>query len=347
MSTAVPADVCEFAHVIIEPTNREVTRSLETDLGHGMPRHGVWRPPPVNRSLLDELDKRLEPFATQPPSLSVPATSDITIVTLCEARTPAWEKVCKLLRQNCLTFARLHGYGLLLWDTNNAAPRHVLWSKIPSLSYALRTVETEYVWWQDADSLFVNPSQDLEALKPAAGLSLTISGDYMCFINSGHLMLRNNAWSLAWLDRIWAFYPGTLPFTWPEQANIVYLLSGSPWQCRRSVLKGCCEVPAAPKGRPHAVDGLNNATISGPGTSNPSSLPNPGVLDANVDLRPYRAMHTYPSDFVRGKDLVIHFARNHPQGHRRETREELMARYSTMLEPAAASPPPVGEARDA
>eukprot|EP00966_Prymnesium_polylepis_P236294 5464451-Prymnesium_polylepis.2 len=72
-----------------------------------------------------------------------------------------------------------------LWDVNNAPPRHVLWSKIPALRYALETVTTEFVWWQDADSLFVDRTRSLESLKPrGGGKDLTISGDHTCFINS-------------------------------------------------------------------------------------------------------------------------------------------------------------------
>ena len=101
------------------------------------------------------------------------------------------------LIRNIKEYAIQHGYGVMIWNRNNAesSDRHVLWSKIPALYYALVHLPTPYLWGQDADSLFVLPQRSLEFLKPKHGRSLTIAGDHNCYINSGHFMLRNTSWT--------------------------------------------------------------------------------------------------------------------------------------------------------
>ena len=141
------------------------------------------------------------------PSLVLPAASgDVTIVTVC--RVPlhqtardlkAWRTICAVLMGNVEAYARVHGYGVVAFDQNNAAPRPIYWAKVPALLAVQTLVRTEFLWWQDADSLFILPSRSLEGLKPREGRSMTISGDYNCYINTGHMMMRNNAWSTGFL----------------------------------------------------------------------------------------------------------------------------------------------------
>ena len=109
-----------------------------------------------------------------------------------QADTPS-----QALLRNIKTYAERHGYGILFFDKNvgESSDRHVLWSKIPALYYALAHLSTPYLWWQDADSLFVLPERSLESLKPTLPKSLTIAGDHNCYINSGHFMLRNSSWT--------------------------------------------------------------------------------------------------------------------------------------------------------
>ena len=141
----------------------------------------------ANYSFPTSGDAPLANFTRLPPAVSISPRREgtITIVGVCHPFTPAWRRICDAQRANMEYYARSHGYGLLLWDVNNAHPRHVLWSKIPALRHALETVTTEFVWWQDADSLFVDRTRSLESLKPrGGGKDLTISGDHTCFINS-------------------------------------------------------------------------------------------------------------------------------------------------------------------
>jgi hypothetical protein len=111
--------------------------------------------------------------------------------------------ICGALIKNLHLYARRHGYGLLLFNRNCAEPagRSVLWSKFPALAYALARAWTPFVWWHDADSLFVDTERSLASLRPRHEASMTIAGDFNCFVNSGHLMLRKSQWSRGFLER--------------------------------------------------------------------------------------------------------------------------------------------------
>ena len=216
------------------------------------------------------------------PNVTLAATGDlITIVTVCIGANSEWRQMCELMLNNSAVYAGLHGYGLMAWSINVAEPRHVLWSKIPALLYAVREATTSFVWWQDADSLFVSPHRTLRSLLPSGNTSLTISGDYYCYINSGHLMMRRNAWSATFLQRVWDIMPWPRPSAWPEQAAMIYFISGEPQRCRTDA-RACCG----------------------------GGKPSPTLDRANVDYRAYGVLHTYQNDYVPGETFVIHFARN-------------------------------------
>ena len=168
---------------------------------------------------------------TAPNVTVAPAGGLVTIVTVCTPFGSQWRYICDVVIENCVQYAKLHGYGMMAWSINVAMERAVLWSKIPALMYAVREASTRFVWWQDADSLFVNPFQSLLPLVPKGSTSLTISGDYYCYVNSGHLMMRRNAWSSAFLQRVWDIMPWPRPSAWPEQAAMIYFISGEPAHC--------------------------------------------------------------------------------------------------------------------
>lgn len=226
------------------------------------------------------------------------AHGEVTIVTVCSGQgSPAWTSMCRVMLQNCKLYARQHGYGLMAWDFNLAQPRSVLWSKIPALSYALQQASTRFVWWQDGDSLFVDMQKPLTSMLPAGNATLTISGDAYCYLNSGHFMIRRGSWSAQFLQRVWDIDPWPQPSAWPEQAAMVYFLSGSPQRCRSNAVH-CCN-----HGKRH---------------------PN---LDEHVDYREYGVLHTYAVHYDTHRSFVVHFARN-TRGALQQTREALMRAYA-------------------
>ena len=101
-----------------------------------------------------------------------------------------------------------------------------------------------------------------------ASIRRTISGDYNCFVNSGHLMLRRGVWADRFLSATWATTdPPPQPWAWGEQSAIVYVLSGNvmanvfPGDCRRNCQRCCKRRPDQidPKVRIHSV--LTKLTI--------------------------------------------------------------------------------------
>ena len=144
----------------------------------------------------------------------------------------------------------------------------------------MREASTQYVWWQDADSIFPSPWQRLKQFLPNANSSITISGDYYCYINSGHIMMRRDEWTARLWQQTWDIMPWPRPSSFHEQSALIYYLSGEPATCRYNAMQ-CCD-----RSRPHVR------------------------IDRHVDYRPYGSLNTYHTDYSPERTVVVHFPRN-------------------------------------
>jgi len=97
----------------------------------------------------------------------------------------------------------------------------------------------DYVFWMDADSLFVDNSIQLEDLVKLSK-DFVVAGDQNG-INTGHFLLQNSAWSRELFDSSWSICPP--PLFQYEQAGIMAILGGadrkdnSTW---RNCASKCC-----------------------------------------------------------------------------------------------------------
>lgn len=92
-----------------------------------------------------------------------------------------------------LEYPDYHGYKLVFFTEipPGAEDRHPHWSNVLALLNVLQyEPEVDYVFWTDSDSLFVNQTISLMNYAPRGSSSMTFSGDYLCYFNSGHMLFH-------------------------------------------------------------------------------------------------------------------------------------------------------------
>jgi hypothetical protein len=183
-----------------------------------------------------------------------PATSHgIAIVSACVARGPDWSLLCSTASTNHAAYAARHRYGLLYASCALPHGRSDHWSKLPLLLTVLASPGVGHAFWMDADSLFLDMAATLGRFVPTPPAQLAFSGDRLCFLNSGHLMLAAGDWAAGFLRQAWQVYPQPLP--WNEQSALAYVLGGARAECREDVLSSrCCGARALrePRAERHA-----------------------------------------------------------------------------------------------
>lgn len=169
-----------------------------------------------------------------------PATPEhgIAIVSACVARGPDWGLLCSTASANHAAYASRHGYGLLLSSCAMPHGRSDHWSKLPLLLAVLASPLVAHAFWMDADSLFMDMAASLGRFVPTPPAQLAFSGDRLCFVNSGHLMLAAGDWAAGFLRQAWQVYPQPRP--WNEQSALAYVLGGARAECRDDVLSPRC-----------------------------------------------------------------------------------------------------------
>ena len=128
------------------------------------------------------------------PISRVPNPTNIAVVSVCISN--GYADMCKIAEDNFRQYCDLQGYELLLHHEPlpGLESRPPQWNKILAVQAAFEKPGIDYVFWMDSDSLFMNENLRLEALVPSGENQLTLSGDYNCFINTGHLMMRKGSW---------------------------------------------------------------------------------------------------------------------------------------------------------
>ena len=233
----------------------------------------------------------------------------IALVSGCVAETADYEKVCRIAEKNFRSYVAYQNaerlldanrmlktseegregrnemtyvYKFFWFDTKEpgAEDRKAVWSKIPALQKALKDPSVQYAFWMDSDSLFMNFGKRLESLIPKGDSHLSFSGGPFCFLNAGHIMFKNDAWTKAFLEDVWETFPAPRPYE--EQSAMVYAL----W--KRSSKEKAARCREKTVILPYSPFGCCNGT---------------GIL--GVDLHP--DMNEYGGAFHSG-DFMLHFA---------------------------------------
>ena len=122
-------------------------------------------------------------------------------------------------------YGRRHGYSVYV-DNDAKCDRHPSWHRIKSIP-KLFDRGYEYVLWMDADALFMRFDRDIaEVITGQHDLYLAQHDDASQpskVPNMGVMLLRNSAWSLSLLDRLWAMEQYA-DHVWWDNAAMIKLL---------------------------------------------------------------------------------------------------------------------------
>ena len=122
-------------------------------------------------------------------------SSDIAVVTLAIGET--YQEAVSLAIENKRSYCQQQGYDFICGKETYNESLQPGWSKILILLELMGNSEYKWIFWTDADSLFMNFDHRLEDLIDE-NYNLLITQD-MFTISTGHFFIRNCEWSRQFL----------------------------------------------------------------------------------------------------------------------------------------------------
>lgn len=138
----------------------------------------------------------------------------ICLTTLTDEKDKAWKTryfgwrnldgILELTWQNKQDYANKHGYFLFNESAIMDTGRPPAWSKIKATKRLLREESCDWVYWVDADTVFMNSDKRVEDFLPSDPTKhFLVAPDKGGGYNSGAWIIRNSPWSLQFLDVWW------------------------------------------------------------------------------------------------------------------------------------------------
>lgn len=210
---------------------------------------------------------------------------------------------CDVFEANTASYAQRHGYTFFISNINRADKSHQqsdYWSKLHTLLFVFDKTSADFIFWMDADSLFITPEKPLTVITDTYPQDLVASGDWNTNLNAGHLMLRRSEWVRQVITEardIWPNYPKP---NWPDQNTLIYIVNGKKPECAADICAGHSDncIKHAPECNDVGLANLIHASYA-----------------------PQNVMNSYAGSLKSG-DLILHFA-----GAPVKEKDTLMRRY--------------------
>ncbi|CAL1159972.1 unnamed protein product [Cladocopium goreaui] len=124
-------------------------------------------------------------------------------------------------RLNHQRYCARHGYTYACLEENIAQRSDPTWSKIPHVLNLLQQ-GADFVFWMDADSLFISDGADLQW---ACDLNkdFVFAGDLNVVFNAGHFLAKRTDWTQQFLSDAFRIHPWT---DWEDNGAMMILLGG-------------------------------------------------------------------------------------------------------------------------
>lgn len=126
---------------------------------------------------------------------------------------------------NKARYCRHHGYNFALFTETMDATRPIPWTKIKIIQYLFKNPKVKWVFWSDADSLFMNSHIKLKRFLDKRYDLILASDDNG--INSGQFFIRNCEWSKKFLADVYN-QEQFINHGWWEQKAIMHLYETKP-----------------------------------------------------------------------------------------------------------------------
>lgn len=165
-------------------------------------------------------DRRRQAEGTHPPLRPPGKRSEVVVASLFCGKE--FLKSMRPAQENHQRWCKLHGYRYACFEENFANRPDPTWSKI-LIVQRLFNEGAEYVFWMDADSLFMHDGVDLQW---ACNLDrdLVFAGDLNVVFNAGHFLARRCDWTTKFLDDAFQIYPWP---QWEDNGAMMIMLGGS------------------------------------------------------------------------------------------------------------------------
>ncbi|KAF4691541.1 hypothetical protein FOZ60_015269 [Perkinsus olseni] len=199
-------------------------------------------------------------------------------------------------KRNHVRYALKHGYGYFAVECNWSDRGFPHWSKLLIARHLLEghglSRAPEYLFWMDADSLFMNASIRIEdhLVTPNPSKDFIFSGEREMVINTGHFLLRKSQWSLDFLKEVYRMYPSP---GFVEQGSVIAYLAGA-------TSKDPLEVQKAKFNR------LMVSSVSPVDAEKAQSL-FPEQIRSHVQVMAMKTMNSYLNIYTKG-DWILHFS---------------------------------------
>ena len=126
--------------------------------------------------------------------------SDIAVVSMAIGEN--YQELVAAGTKNKQAYCTLHGYDFINLTTNLDESRPVAWNKILILQKALKNQKYRWLFWMDADAIFMNFATKLEELIDER-YALIVGSD-LVGCNTGNFFLKSCDWSDQFLQTVYA-----------------------------------------------------------------------------------------------------------------------------------------------
>lgn len=114
-----------------------------------------------------------------------------------------YEEHCEVLNSNKRLYASIQGYHFLDETIDFPTNRALQWMKIALILHALKTHPEQIIIWFDADVIVADPSVSIFKVVPQISDNKIVFSKDHGGINSGTILIQNNAESLEFFQRVW------------------------------------------------------------------------------------------------------------------------------------------------
>mmetsp|Transcript_57579 Transcript_57579/g.162388 ORF Transcript_57579/g.162388 Transcript_57579/m.162388 type:complete len:474 (+) Transcript_57579:86-1507(+) len=181
------------------------------------PHDPVW---PQLVARVEALEERGTPAGRHGPRPPPPGQrAHVVVASLFHGE--AFIEAMRPARENHARWCALHGYTYACFEENFAGRSDPTWSKIPIVQRLLRE-GAQYVFWMDADSLFIHDGVDLQWLCEL-DKDFAFAGDLNVVFNAGHFLARQSAWVTRFLDDAFRIHPWP---DWEDNGAMMIMLGG-------------------------------------------------------------------------------------------------------------------------
>lgn len=157
--------------------------------------------------------------------------ADIAVVTM--AIGDAYEKQVAAGIENKRLYCEKYGYDFINSNEWLDLSRPIPWSKIKLLQETLKQNNYKWVFWTDADALFMNHGVRLEDIIDDK-YDFMITYDMHSF-NSGNFLLKNSEWSKQFLEKIYSYTECIHHPWWENQAIVLELQNNEEVQKKTKI----------------------------------------------------------------------------------------------------------------